>query len=155
MAQNNRNLFAHSSRGQEFEIQMSMWLESLQRLPKESCMACPSFQGASGVFLGCITPIPTSVFMWPFPPRDCLFFFMRTLAVGFRSHPGIQEDLMSKLIYLIPAAKTLFFFSQKGHICSLWGYNVKIFWEAKIQPQSARLILFLNLISPHNWFIKV
>lgn len=116
MAQNNRNLFAHSSRGQEFEIQMSMWLESLQRLPKESCMASPSFQGASGVFLGCITPIPTSVFMWPFPPRDCLFFFMRTLAVGFRSHPGIQEDLMSKLIYLIPAAKTLFFFPKRSHL---------------------------------------
>lgn len=113
----------------------------------------PAFRGLQVFFLAASPPsLPLSscgLFL-----HEILFFFMRKLAVGFRSHPGIQEDLMLKLIYLIPAAMTPFFFFKKGHICSLQGYNVKIFWEAKIQPQSARLILFLNLISPHNWLIK-
>ena len=153
MAQNNRNVFSHSSGGQEFEIQMSMWLASLQRLQKESCMASSSFWGVSGVFLGCITPIPTSVFTWPFPPRDCLFFFYEDTCHGIQIPPRNPRGSHVKTPLLNSSCKDSFF-PQKGHIYSLQGYNVKIFWEATIQPQSARLVLFLNLICPHNWFIK-
>ena len=125
---------------------MSVWLASLRRLQKESCMAYSSFWGLQVFFLAALPPSLPLPSHGLFLHETVFSSFMRALAVGFRSHPGIQDDLMSKLLYLIPASKTLF--SQKDHICSLQGYNVKIFGEATIQPHQQGLFCFRTLF-PH------
>lgn len=152
MASNNRNLLAHSSGGYEIGIQMSVWLASLRRLQKESCMAYSSFWGLPLFFLAALPPSLPLPSHGLFLHETVFSSFMRALAVGFRSHPGIQDDLMSKLLYLIPAAKTLFF-PKRSHLQPP-GLQCKNLLGSNNPATSARLILFLNLISPHDWFIK-